>query len=163
MGDERTGRRNFADECLCSVATGPNAILVSPEWRRRFLPQVEEAGQRTEGDANVNLRMEDPKSSAAERSTEVSGQPSDGEEAGATLRALNRGATAIDSSRGEEYKEMREWWRETKRLGLNGDSPQMLRSMGRTAVLSLEPTGQRCEALLDTGFCRPGWGTKVAA
>ena len=125
MRDERTGRRNSTDECLCSVATGPNAILVSPEWRRRFLLQVEEGGQRTEGDADVNLRMGDPESSAAERGTEVSGQPGDGEEAGATLGALNRGATAIGSSRGEECNEMQEWWREAKGLGLNGDSPQM--------------------------------------
>ena len=151
VGDEGTGRQNSTDECLCSVATGPNASLVSPEWRRRFLPQVEESGQRTQGDADVNPRMGDPESPAAERGTEVNGQPGDGEEAGATLRALNRGVTAIGSSRGEECNEMREWWRETKGLGLNGDSPQMLFTMGRTAVLSLEITGQRCEALLDTG------------
>ena len=58
------------------------------------------------------------------------------------------------ASQGKECNEMREWWRETKGLGLNGDSPQMLCSMGRTAVLSLEITGQRCEALLDTGASR---------
>ena len=154
MGDERTGRRNSTDEGLCSVATGPNASVVSPEWRRRFLPQVEEGRQRTEGDTNVNSRMGDPELYAAERVTEVSGQPGDGEDAGATLRALNREATAIGSSRGEECNEMRERWRETKGLGLNGDSPQMLCSMERTAVLSLEITGQRCEALLDTGASR---------
>ena len=154
MGAECTGRRNSTNECLCSVATGPNAILVSPEWRRRFLPQVQEGGQRTEGDADVNPRMGDPERSAAEPSIEVSGQPGDGEEAGATLRVLNRGTTAIGSSRGGECNEMQEWWRETKGLGLNGDSPQMLCSMGRTAVLSLEITGQRCETLLDTGASR---------
>ena len=154
MKDERTGRRNSTDECLCSVATGPNAILVSPQRRRRFLPQVEEGGQRTEGDEDVNPRMGDPESSAAERATDVSGQPGDGEEAGATLRALNHGAAAIGSSRGEECNEMRQWWRETKGLALNGDRPQMLSIMGRTAVLSLEITGQRSEELLDTGASR---------
>ena len=74
--------------------------------------------------------MGEPERSATGRGTEVSGQPDDGEEAGATLRAVNRGATAIGSSRGEECNEMREWWREAKGLGLNGGRPQMLCSMG---------------------------------
>ena len=42
----------------------------------------------------------DPDRSAAERGTEVSGQPGDGEEAGDTLRALNSGATASQSGQG---------------------------------------------------------------
>ncbi|CDJ47249.1 hypothetical protein EBH_0034020 [Eimeria brunetti] len=132
---------------MCTVATGPNSIPVSPDWGKKLLGrevQVNAEGQdagenqqplAVQSHAGTTLLIEEGLTRKRDHSSELDGDAAEG-----------------DCPQDTSTKEP-QWWRE-HRPQEDTASKGTLCSVGMTAILRVEVAGSQCEALLDTGASR---------
>ncbi|CDJ52037.1 hypothetical protein EBH_0002660 [Eimeria brunetti] len=132
---------------MCTVATGPSSIPVSPDWGKKLLGremQVNAEGQdvdenqqplAVQSHAGTTLLIEEGLTRKRDYSSELDGDAAEG-----------------DCPQDTSTKEP-QWWLE-HRPQEDTTSKGTLCSVGMTAILRVEVAGSQCEALLDTGASR---------
>ena len=142
------------------VATGPNAIIVSPEWRRQLIERngsaegaVNECATarsfllESVGQGDTSLDSTDKRHCTSECS--------DHRANGALGSVSAEEKDTVSGARPVSQIEDAPWWRDH----LPGDVVTTLCSAGRSTkgevtIRNMEVTGEPCEALLDSGASR---------
>ena len=169
MGDAQARRDSISGVLASTVATGPNTILVSPEWRQHLLRWDEgfehaaSGGVTPPGTSNLSQSEgEEGEESAQEiaDSGPVALQTDDSvcsaqgaQSAPGTVRAEEICAETGAQPDGDQLSVP--WWRDH----LPCDVVATLCSAGKVTkgeivILAMEITGEHCEALLDSGASR---------
>ncbi|CDJ54096.1 hypothetical protein EBH_0079940 [Eimeria brunetti] len=142
---------------VCLVATGPNAISVSPNWRRRILPEWKP--NTPEEDIGRTPRAAEGTDAPSRTGDEGTGNDQGG--IGNPARKPTRKAAQQKAPQRNEEEGAADlpWWHEGTAPERTHEYYESLCGTGKTAVLQLEIVGQECEGLLDTGtshsFIRP--------
>ncbi|CDI86681.1 OSJNBa0042D13.18 protein, related [Eimeria praecox] len=131
----------------CLVPTGPNAILVSPNWRQRLFSK---GSPGTPGEDSRHIPSTSKEPPAPPRTTEEQSCPATGRCEESAQKLTREYAQRNENDRASNIH----WWREGTPLELAHEGNGSLCGTGKTAVLTLEIAGYECEGLLDTGASR---------
>ncbi|CDI87821.1 OSJNBa0042F21.10 protein, related [Eimeria praecox] len=140
---------------MCAVATGPNTIPVSPEWKKRLLGTRSNANDETD-----NLEKDQP---IKEQQGKIAPEAARGEEKG--LSARDSSEKGVEMTGGEYTPkggaDGPSWWGEDcADTGFNDVG--ILCCVETTAALQVESARKECEALLDTGASSSFINSKTA-
>ncbi|CDJ51691.1 OSJNBa0079C19.6 protein, related [Eimeria brunetti] len=151
-GDERARQRKPTGGSVCLVATGPNAISVSPNRRQRLLPEGKL--NTPEGDIGRTPRAAEGTGAPSQTEDERTGNDQGGIGNPAWKPKQKASQQEAPQPLEEGGAANLPWWHEGSAPEHTHEYYGSLCGTGKTAVLQLEIVGHECEGLLDTGASR---------